>query len=141
MYGLKFNTETCQGWIKTGTDTKSQRKRTRERRNENNRFPPSSPPPSHHAGGREAAACNYREREHEIAIPLGQETYNGSIMREIYRAHQHNGRRGAQDITVIPYFRADSATRFALSLHRAPPTRTLVHRLPASTTNYRWAPG
>lgn len=34
-------------------------------------------------------------------------------MREIYRAHQHNGRRDAQDITVIPYFRADSATRFA----------------------------
>lgn len=55
-----------------------------------------------HRGKQEAAACNYRE----IAIPLGQETYNGSIMREIYRAHQHNGRRDVQDITVIPYFRA-----------------------------------
>lgn len=46
-------------------------------------------------------------------------------MREIYRAHQHNGRRDAQDITVIPYFRADSATRFAsarMSRHGVPPT-------------------
>lgn len=27
-------------------------------------------------------------------------------MREIYWPHRHNGRRDAQDITVIPYFRA-----------------------------------
>lgn len=45
-------------------------------------------------------------------------------MREIYWAHQHNGRRDAQDITVIPYFRADSGTRFA--------SPRLSHRIPAA---------
>lgn len=66
-----------------------------------------------------AAPCNYVGREHEIAIRLGQETYNGSIMREIYWPHRHNGRRDAQDITVIPYFRAMHGVRRTYAARRA----------------------
>lgn len=40
-------------------------------------------------------------------------------MREIYWPHRHNGRRDAQDITVIPYFRAPRARARATSERRS----------------------
>lgn len=91
----------------------------------------------HPFGG--TAPCNYVGREHEIAIRLGQETYNGSIMREIYWPHRHNGRRDVQDITVIPYFRAMLARARSAAERNA-----AIHRVYASvyisdfnTSNYR----
>jgi len=51
-------------------------------------------------------------------------------MREIYWPHRHNGRRDAQDITVIPYFRAMRARRGVAR-------RSVTPRFTARTRRFR----